>query len=213
MDKKVKTIAEMIGEYKYGSWRQMPLQNQIVAENLAKKIKAALYSDPPSPEAPERLGFNHIPTDDELDLITTVNGTLQEEYRRQALKTYNATLKLLQQAGWGNLKEAQKHIELLESENYAYQDKESELQVRIKELEKQNEQLRIGELVITTEQKQKEQIKAEARQQALKEVENIVNPYKADQSVNLPEYCTAVGFNKAINAVKKILKRGELPEK
>ena len=53
----------------------------------------------------------------------------------------------------------------------------------------------------------------EARQQVLKEVENIVNPYKADQSVNLPEYCTAVGFNKAINAVKKILKRGELPEK
>ena len=45
---------------------------------------------------------------------------------------------------------------------------------RIKELEKQNEQLRIGELVITTEQKQKEQIIAEARQQALKELKDYV---------------------------------------
>ena len=89
---------------------------------------------------------------------TTLYCCIMDILRAQILK--------LQQAGWGNLKEQQKHIELLESENYAYQDKESELQVRIKELEKQNEQLRIGELVITTEQKQKEQIKAEARQQA-----------------------------------------------
>ena len=92
-------------------------------------------------------------------------------WRREAASIYGQ----LQQAGWGNLKEQQKHVELLESENYAYQDKESELQVRIKELEKQNEQLRIGELVITTEQKQKEQIKAEARQQAFEEFAFKVN--------------------------------------
>ena len=157
-----------------------------------------------SPEPPEKVGFNHIPTDDELDLITTVNGTLQEEYRRQALKTYNATLKLLQQAGWGNLKEAQKHIELLESENYAYQDKESELQVRIKELEKQNEQLRIGELVITTEQKQKEQIIAEARQQALKTIGNyIIDKCYWDENVK------AFAVNEQFI---ENLKQGELPK-
>jgi 4-diphosphocytidyl-2C-methyl-D-erythritol kinase len=44
----------------------------------------------------EMVRLNYIPTDEELDLITTVNGTLQEEYRRQALRTYNATLSLIQ---------------------------------------------------------------------------------------------------------------------
>ena len=138
-------------------------------------------SNPPSPEPPEKVRETLA-----LERWIELTGEIQGDWTWEQAKT-NAPMSTksvqqerdwwilkLQQAGWGNLKEAQKHIELLESENYAYQDKESELQVRIKELEKQNEQLRIGELVITTEQKQKEQIIAEARQQALKELKDYV---------------------------------------
>ena len=139
----------------------------------------------------------------------------------------------LQQAGWGEISGKDAEIAELErvldnwrklaTERY---DKNREQEARIKELgaiNSNNQKL----ITVLSEQVQElekyhqpeyetailQQARKEARQQALKEVENIVNPYKADQSVNLPEYCTAVGFNKAINAVKKILKRGELPEK
>ena len=193
MGKKVKTIAEMIGEYKYGSWQQMPLQNQIVAENLAKKIDA-LYSDPPSPEMvcpkaetcdcpcqgkhphKKNVGCTNKPTEGCPDCVPVpspehpekvretlalerwieLTGEIQGDWTWEQAKT-NAPMSTksvqqerdwwilkLQQAGWGNLKEAQ--AEYL-AKFTAYRDEEGKLM---------------------------SMVKAEARQQALKELKDYV---------------------------------------
>jgi hypothetical protein len=160
-------------------------------------------SNIPSLEPPEKVSQKLLLTDTEMSDLPI------DPYASWVYQMLNAQILKLQQAGWGNLTELKSELESCVNTLKQRDNQLETAQARIKELEAD---IKEWKSIANARDKMVDVAKAEARQQAFQSVENIVNPYKADQSVNLPEYCTAVGFNKAINAVKKILKQGELPK-